>query len=521
MAESAWTKVVSGDELAEGKTFVAKLNNQEIMLLRAGDRIFACGNKCTHYGGPLNEGLIVGTEVICPWHNARFDMATGDKTASPGLGPVAAYDTKEENGSVFVRERPAAAHRRPSTGSHGTILILGGGAAGDAAAEALRNGGYAGRVLLITQEKDLPYDRTVLSKGFLTGETKPEWVSLREDGFYEKQGIEIWTERRIIGFDPQTRRAALDNGESLEGDKVLLATGSVPRRLPLPGSDLEGCFYLRSLADGRRLAEAAKKAQHAVVLGASFIGLETASGLVERKIDVHVAAPERIPLETVFGAQVGRRILRLHEEHGIHFHLQTTAVRIDGNKRVEAVLLADGTQLEADLVVIGAGVVPAVEYLAKSDLLVSGAVPVNERLETKYPGVFAAGDIAIVPDILNGGRVRIEHWVVAQRHGLHAAKAMLGAVEPYAEPPFFWTMQYGNSIKYSGYARGFDEIAFRGEVETGPFSAGYFQDGMLRAVSTIGRGRDVLIAGELLKERIKVSASQYRDTADLETLLPR
>ena len=520
MLDGDWKKTVREESLQPGKPVVATVEDQEIMLVRVGDRIAACGNKCTHYGGPLNQGLVIGDKVICPWHNARFDVTTGAKESPPGLGGVASYEVKTEAGEVYVRQRAAENTAPRGKGKDSSVLILGAGAAGDTAAETLRSAGYEGKITLVTQEVDAPYDRTVLSKGFISGEAKAEWLPLREKDFYRDGGVELVTGKRIVGFDPLTKTATFEDGSKLHGDQVLLCTGSVPRKLNLPGSELANTFYLRSMKDAERIVAAIKEAKKAVILGSSFIGLEAASGLRERKIEVHIVAPEKTPLESVFGERVGRRIRRIHEENGVNFHLERTAKEIQGSGRVSRVLLDDGTTLDADLVIIGVGVLPAVDFLANTGLVENGSIPVNGRLESKFPGVFAAGDIALVPDPHGGGPVRIEHWVVAQRHGMHAAKAMLGEAEDFAEPPFFWTMQYGNSIKFAGSSVGHDEIVYRGDVDNDTFSAGYFRTGRLTGVSTIGRGRDVLVAGELLKEGVDVSPAQFRDTEDLETLLP-
>lgn len=520
MANADWKKVTKEEDLEPGKPVVATLGETEIMLLRTSGGIVACGNKCTHYGGPLNQGLVVGDKVICPWHNARFDVNSGRKDSPPGLGALPVYDVTTSEGDVYVRPRSQPGQPRSAESDSTSVLILGAGAAGDTAAETLKEGGFAGDITLVTQEQEAPYDRTVLSKGFISGEAKPEWLPLRERSFYEQGGIRLLTGKRIIGFDPETRTASFAGGESLRAERVILCTGSIPRKLGIPGEELDNAFYLRSMKDAERIVGALKGATKAVVLGASFIGLEAASGLRERRIDVHVVAPEQVPLGAVFGEQVGRRIMRLHEENGVAFHLGHTARSIEGSGAAKRVVLDDGSTLDADIVIIGAGVTPAVDYLQGSDLLEGGVVPVNGRLETKYPGVYAAGDIASVPDPHNGGSTRIEHWVVAQRHGMHAAQAILGSSEDYGEPPFFWTMQYGNSIKFTGVAKGFEEIVFRGDVEKDTFSAGYFRDGKLRAVSTIGRGRDVLIGGELLKDDVPVTPAQYRETEDLESLLP-
>lgn len=519
MSERAWTRTVNEKALEPGKPVVAMVDDQEVMLVRLGDRIAACGNKCTHYGGPLNQGLIVGDKVICPWHNARFDVSTGTKDSPPGLGGVPAYEVKTEEGDVYVRPREESGESKKRESDGSSVLILGAGAAGDTAAETLRTGGFKGTVTLVTQEEDAPYDRTVLSKGFISGEAKPEWLPLREKNFYKDQKVNLVTRKKIVGFDPKTRTASFADGDTLAADKVLLCTGSVPRKLSLPGSEKKNCFYLRSMKDAQAILDAVKDASKAVILGASFIGLETASGLRERKIDVQIVAPEKVPLATVFGEKVGERIWRIHEENGVNFHLGHTAREVTGSGAVDKIILDDGTELEANVVIIGAGVMPSVDYLEGSGLLENGVVPVNGKLETKFPGVYAAGDIAMVPDVYGVGSVRIEHWVVAQRHGMHAAQSMLGSSEDFREPPFFWTMQYGNSIKLTGSTKEYDEIVYRGDVENDTFSAGYFLGGSLKAVSTIGRGRDVLIGGELLKEGITITPQQFRDTEDLEELL--
>lgn len=519
MSETGWTKTVTESSLKAGKPVVATVDGQEIMLVRVGERIAACGNKCTHYGGPLNQGLLVGDKVICPWHNARFDINTGKKDAPPGLGSLPVYDVKTENGDVFVRQRPQSGQASSGPGTtQSSVLIIGAGAAGDTAAETLRAGGFGGRITMVTQEDDAPYDRTVLSKGFISGEAKPEWLPLRDSDFYSKGKVNLLTKKRVESFDPTTRTAVFADGEKIQADMVLLCTGSIPRKLDLPGSELKNCFYLRSMKDAERILAAVEGASKVVIFGASFIGLETASGLRERKIDVDIVAPEAVPLATVFGERVGRRIQRIHEQNGVSFHLGHTAKEVVGEEAVSKVVLDDGTTLDTDLVIIGAGVTPAVGYLEQSNLLLDGAVPVDATLQTKFAGVFAAGDIAIVPDPYGSSPVRIEHWVVAQRHGMHAAQAMLGSKEPYREPPFFWTMQYGNSIKLTGSTKDYEEIVYRGDVDNDTFSAGYFKGGVLKAVSTIGRGRDVLVAGELLKDGIAVSAAQFRETEDLEEL---
>lgn len=546
MAEKGWTKVASEKELADRRPLVAKVDDREILVVRSGGTLFACANKCSHYGGKLSDGLVVGGEVICPLHNAHFEMATGALASPPGIKGIAAFEVKVDGGDLYVRERGAAerpaaapAAAEPSaprgqvdaaksaarTAAQGTgrrepsLLIIGAGAAADMAAATLREEGFAGRITLVTRERGVPYDRPTLSKDLIAGEAKPEWLPLRDEGFYREHEIEILSERTVATFDPRSKSAGLTDGTTLRAELVILATGGLPRRLAVAGADLGGVHYLRTLADGQAIVEAAGSAKRAVVIGSSFIGLEVASGLRERAIETHVVAPERLPLAAVFGARIAERIRRLHEERGVRFHLETMPVAIEGKGRAERVVLANGEKLETDFVVVGIGVVPATGYLAQSGLLEGDAVPVNEHLETGIPGVYAAGDIAVVPHPITGEPARIEHWVVAQRHGMHIAREILGRGEPYREPPFFWTMQYKSSFKYVGHARGASDLFYRGDPDAGPFAVGYYVKGRLAAVAALQRNRDILVAGELLKAGRSITPEQFVQTEDLDGFL--
>ena len=518
MAEKAWTKVIAEKELAERKPALVKVDERDLLVVRSGGRIFACSSTCSHYGGPLNEGLVVGSQVVCPLHNARFDMASGALTSPPGLKGVAAFEVKTEKGDVYVRERAAAPRGGAKRGEQ-SVLVIGAGAAADMAADTLRAEGFGGPITLVTHEKGNPYDRPTLSKDLIAGEAKPEWLPLRDEAFYKDRAIEILNERSVTAFNPRAKTATLSDGATLRGDRVILATGGVPRRLAVAGSDLPGIYYLRSLEDAQAIIEALGGARTAVVIGSSFIGLEVASGLRARGLAVHIVAPEKHPLVGVFGARIAERIRKLHEENGVQFHLETVPVAFEGARRAERVALSNGEKIEADLVVVGIGVLPAVDYLAGSGLLANGAVPVNEHLQTGSPGVYAAGDIAVVPNHYTGERARIEHWVVAQRHGMHIAREILGRSEPYLEPPFFWTMQYKSSFKFVGHAQGRHDMFYRGDPDAGPFAAGYYVKGRLAAVATLQRNRDVLVAGELLKAGRSLTPDEFVKTEDLDTFL--
>ncbi|MGQ9632223.1 MAG: FAD-dependent oxidoreductase [bacterium] len=511
MAEEGWRKVAQEGDLKEGVPISMRANGDDILLVRLDGRIHACGGRCTHYGAPLRDGLLLGHVITCPWHNARFDITTGEMTSAPALDDLPRYPVKVEGGQVYVGRAESPQPPKPSIGGGQTFVIVGAGAAGNAAAETLRREGFAGRIIMITAEPGVPYDRPNLSKDFLAGKAPPDWIPLRDEEFYAEREIELLTSHRVTSLDLSGRSVTFESGNQLKYDRLLLATGGIPRRLNIPGANLEGCLSLRSLADAEAIISAVEGAEKAVIVGASFIGMEVAASLRERGLEVHVVAPEQAPMANVFGERVGRRLQRLHEEKGVRFHLGNTPKEIAGEKKVREVALSDGSHIAADVVVVGIGITPAVDYLRDTGLLQNGAVPVDERLQTKAQGVFAAGDIAIVPDRRTGEARRVEHWVVAERQGQHAAQAMLGGDTPYDEVPFFWTKQYDASLKYVGFAREYDRVVYRGDVEGGKFLAGYYRGGHLMAAATLGMSREIIVLQEILRDGIAISPDRFRD----------
>ncbi len=524
MSEDQWTRVAKEEELAEGKPISVKVGKSTVLIVRQGDNIHACGGKCSHYGGPLAEGLLMGDVITCPWHSARFDVRTGQMVSPPGLDDVGCYAVKVEDGEVYVGEKEEAGPPEMAGEDGRTFVIVGAGAAGNAAAETLRREGFAGRILLVTGEPHRPYDRPTLSKDLMSGEASAKWLPLHKSGFYDDWQIELLTERRVASLDPEGHTLALADGEQIGFDCALLATGGVPRRLDIPGVELEGCFLLRSREDAQAILTALEDAQNVVLLGAGFIGLEVASHLLEREREpaVHVVAPEELPMLRLLGEDVARWLFELHQEHGVKFHLGTTAKELRGDGKVEEVVLADGTPLAADVVIVAIGVRPAVEYLEGSGLVEDGAVPVDGTLKTRADGIYAAGDMAAVPDPRSGQRRRIEHWIVAERQGQHAARAMLGSAQQYEEVPFFWTMQCGKSLKYVGYADDYDQVVLRGSLAEGKFVAGYYSGQELKAAAGVGRADDVLALGELLRAGVNVPPEKLRDQGvDLRELVPQ
>lgn len=471
-------------ELPEGEAFLGQLEGDQVLLYREGDAVRAIGATCTHYGGPLGDGLIRGGTVRCPWHHACFSLETGEATAAPALNPVPTWDVTVEDGrAVLGRKRehdPLDARGRTADGPE-PVVIIGAGAAGSAAAEMLRREGYDGRIVMVDPDESAPYDRPNLSKDYLAGNAPEEWIPLRPEGFYEEHGIERVGEP-AESIDADARTVHLGSGDTVEYGALLLATGGVPRTLRVPGADRDRVHTLRSLADTRRIIDAAESADTAVVIGASFIGMEVAASLRARELDVTVVAPEPVPFEKTLGTELGRAIQAAHEDNGVAFRLGSTAAEIGD----EAVVLDDGTELPAELVVIGVGVLADTRLAETAGLDTDDGVLVDEALRSSNPRIFAAGDIARWQDSRTGERRRIEHWVVAQRQGQAAAKNILGRDQPFRDVPFFWTHQFDVSVAYVGHAPEWDETEVDGDPRKDA-AVRYLRNQQLRALATVGR----------------------------------
>ncbi|QBR71866.1 pyridine nucleotide-disulfide oxidoreductase [Beijerinckiaceae bacterium] len=492
---------IGDEDLADGAILAGHIEDEPVLLARLGEEVFAIGAVCTHYGAPLAEGLLVGDTLRCPWHHACFSLRTGEALRAPALNPVSCWRVERQGGRIFVREKlehPASSSAPVKGHLPEAIAIVGGGAAGNAAAETLRKGGYRGIITILSADDCGPYDRPNLSKGFLAGSAEEDWIPLRSPEFYKEHDINLELGARVTALDAGNRRLRLADGREYAYDALLLATGAEPVRLDIPGGDLAHVRYLRTLADSRAIIAKIQDSKRAVVIGASFIGLEVAASLRARNIEVEVVAPEAVPMERVLGAEAGKFIRRLHEEHGVKFHLGTTVTSISKND----VTLKNGERLEADLVVVGVGVRPSIGLAEQAGLATDRGVTVSEYLETSVPGVFAAGDIARWPDPHTGQSIRIEHFVVAERQGQAAARNILGAREAFEAVPFFWTEQYDLTLAYVGHAERWDRLEIDGSLEARDCAISYFQDGKKLAVVTLGRDLESLRA-EVELERTK------------------
>jgi NADPH-dependent 2,4-dienoyl-CoA reductase/sulfur reductase-like enzyme/nitrite reductase/ring-hydroxylating ferredoxin subunit len=489
-----------------GQMIAGHAFGEPVLLAHVEPNWFAIGAKCSHYSAPLAEGVLVGETVHCPWHHACFELRNGAATHAPALNDLPSYDIALENNVVRVTGKRSANRlkgrgHRPRTSrapehvvvekdpavGPASVVILGGGAAGNACAEMLRREGYRGPVTVVDGDSDAPYDRPNLSKDYLAGNAPEDWLPLHPADFYEAQSIELLRGTTARKVDAKAKRVELSDGTSRTYGMLLFATGASPVRLKLPGAD--GVLYLRTLADCRRIIERAAKAKSAVVIGASFIGLEVTASLRTRGLNVHVIAPENLPLSRVLGDDLGTLIKSVHEQQAVNFHLGRSVTSIDGN----AVVLDNGERIEADLVVAGIGVRPNVQLAESAGVTLDGGIAVNEFLETSIAGIFAAGDVARWPDAYSDARLRVEHWVVAERQGQVVARNMLGFRDRFDDIPFFWSAHYDKvSIQYTGHVEKWDETKIDGDVMKMDCAVSYIVDGQRRAMATINRDRQNL-----------------------------
>lgn len=492
-------------ELGDGEMKEVTAGETRVLLARVGGEFHAVSATCPHYGAPLAEGALCGTRVVCPWHHAAFDVVSGDLEEPPALDGLVRYDVRVEGGRICVRlpaksqdKRTPAMSARDTAADPRLFVILGAGAAGYAAAQTLREEGFRGRVLMITREDRAPYDRPNLSKDYLHGHAEPEWMPLRPEEFYAEHGIELLRNREVTRVEAPAKILTFAGGERLMYDAMLVATGGTPVRLNIPGSHLKNICLLRSFADADSIIATAARSRRAVVVGASFIGMEAAASLRARGLEVTVVAPSREPFESTLGPEVGALFRRLHESNGVDFKLGSIVYRFEGVHNVEAVVLDSGECVETDMVLIGAGVRPVTGFLEGVTLDEHGAVVVDSRLRAA-DGLYAAGDIASYPDARTGERARVEHWRTAQQQGRAAARNMAGRDTPFDGVPFFWTRQFDAGLLYVGHAPAWDEIVYRGRLDAHNFLAFYVKGGRVVAAAGMNREREMAAAEELLR----------------------
>jgi len=483
---------IASEDVSAAGLSVGHVDGKPVVLVATEDGIHAVGGSCTHYGGPLGDGFCVGGEIRCPWHHAAFDIMTGEAVGAPALNPITVYDTAVREGRVYVTGPSQTSHAKPAPPrAPESVMIVGSGAAGAAAAERLRAHGYEGPISLVGEEP--PIDRPNVSKDYLAGTAPEQWMPLRSLEFYADAGIDLIAGVSVESIDTETRGVHLSDGRTLSYGALLLATGAEPRRLPLPGADLPHVHYLRTLDDSKTIIAALDKVDRAVVVGAGFIGLEVAASLRHRDIDVTVVAPEEIPLAHLIGDTLGRFVADLHRERGVDLRLGAGVEEI-GKEHVE---LSDSTSVPADLVVVGIGVTPRTGLAEAAGLTVDDGIVIDDRLRTSDPHIWAAGDVARYPGP-DGRPVRVEHWVLAERQGQTAADNILGKDVAFTQPPFFWSQHYDVRINVTGHLDDWDEEVVVGDPDQRDVLVGYRKAGKVTAVASIYRDRDNLRAEQAL-----------------------
>ena len=483
-------------DLDEHTPLRVEAGNEELIIVRQGDQVRAFQGNCPHAGAPLDEGRVCGGLLICPWHKAAFAVDEGAVCEPPALTDLRRYKAWVKGDQAWVDDRPLPRARSPRHSDARCFVVLGAGAAGSAAVVTLLRHGFNGRLVWIDQERQPAYDRTALSKFVLAGQMAPDEVPM----LLEPDDLRIGQlERRhakVRSLNAQKRQLLLADGQRIDYDACLLATGAKAQRPDIPGRDLPGVFNLRSRADAAQLLDAVEPGKPVVIVGDSFIGLEAASALSEYGAKVHVIGRHEVPLAKQLGERIGRAIRALHARKGVTFHGPTQVTAIEGDGQVEAVMLGSGERVHCQVVLLGTGVAPATAFLNGVALADDLSVPVNGEMQVTE-GLWAVGDMATFP--LAGQPVRIEHWRLAQQHGVIAAANMLGEQRRYADVPFFWTYHHGQRFEVLGHARQWDAITFVGTPESGDFIALQCLEDQVQAVVAKGYASAMMQLSQRMK----------------------
>ncbi len=509
MKEVAVAKI---NDLHNGQMQQIAVEDVQILLAKINDKFYATSAFCTHYGAPLEKGILCGERIVCPWHNACFNGISGQQEEPPGLDSLAYFNTRIEGDRVFVRlpdkipqQRTLQMSRYVPNVDERTFVIVGAGAAGMNAVEVLRQQGFQGKIILVSAEEKLPYDRTKLSKNYLQGKAQEDALSLRSCKFYDQYDIELRFSRVVTQVDINKKVVIFANNCRVEYDALLLATGGKPRKLDIPGTDLGNIFTLRQPEDVNSILDAVKAAKQALVIGSSFIGMEAAASLTQQGLEVTVVSPDEVPFKKILGTEIGRMLQKLHEKNGVTFKFGTKATEFTGNGKVKYAILENGEKIATDLVIVGIGVEPNTSYLKGIELnQKDNSIPVNEYLQTEIEDIYAAGDIASFPYAPMGEKTRIEHWRLAAQQGRIAAKNMLHQYTKDKQTvsqivPFFWSGQYDLKLRYVGHAEKWDEVYIDGDLDRAEFLAFYLQNNKVMAVAGVGRDQEIAAISELMR----------------------
>ncbi|RBM05895.1 benzene 1,2-dioxygenase [Novacetimonas cocois] len=484
--ENTWFDVIAVSEVRGMRPVRVEVAGTAMVLVSQEGEVRAFAATCPHKGAPLEKGIVCEGRIVCPWHKAEFSAHDGRLLEPLALDPLPRYPTRVRQGRVEVAPHVEPSPSSPRVAETRSVIIVGAGAAGTATAVFLREAGFAGRITLIGQEDCAPYDRTALSKNVLAGKAEHNAPPpLRPENFYETHDV-VCRVGRVVAMEPETRTLRLADGESLSADHVVLAPGSTPRMLDVPGHDLKGVFTLRTSRDAQAILSSgrARRDWRVVICGGSFIAMEAAAALRQHGANVTIVADPAIPFENVLGVEIGGRLRALYEANGVVYRGGRRVAKIVGDDHVGGVILDNGESLAADTVVAGIGVRPATDFLPQSLLAGDGGIDVDGRMRV-LPGIHVVGDAA---RFMHGGRrMRIEHWRTAQVQGRVAARAIVGMEDEFDEIPWFWTQQFGKKLEYAGYQEEFDHVEIEGDLEHFDFTATLSRQGRPVGVITGGR----------------------------------
>ncbi|KAJ7220091.1 hypothetical protein GGX14DRAFT_585494 [Mycena pura] len=515
--------VLPESELKDGQMKEVAFGSEgKILLSRLGDKVYATSAFCTHYGAPLAKGVLAADgRVVCPWHGACFNICTGDIEDSPAPDALHSFQVKISDGQIHVTANPsdtlktnlARAPKLTTAETSGAgVVIVGGGSATFHAVESLKEHGYAGPITILTKERHTPIDRTKLSKAIITDASKIEYRTASVLKIQYSTNIRIGV--TVTSVDFTKKQVILDGGkDSVLYDKLILAPGANPRKLPIPGAELDNVYTVRGVESTKKVDAAAQEGKRMVVIGSSFISMEIVAALSKRKLaSIDVIGMEEAPFELVLGKE---RCRQYHESQGVKFHMKTKIEKIipkEDDESLAGGVVVNGETLPCDFVIMGVGVAPATQFLKDSGMSLEkdGGVRVDEYLRVPgYADVYAVGDIAHYPQAATGEIRRIEHWNVAGNHGRAVGKTIAGSPQPFVKVPIFWSAQ-GQNIRYCGIGMGYDDIFIKGNVDELKFIAYYIKDGKVVAVATMQNDPVVSSSSELLRLGLMPSPEELR-----------
>ncbi|KAJ7454778.1 hypothetical protein FB451DRAFT_1279347 [Mycena latifolia] len=523
--------VLPESELKDGQMKEVAFGDGKVLLSRLGDKVHATSAFCTHYGAPLANGVLTADgRVVCPWHGACFNVCTGDIEDAPAPDALHSFQVQISDGQIHVTAnasdtQKANMSRAPKLTTAGTetggdgVVIVGGGAATFHAVESLREHGYKGPITILTKESHTPVDRTKLSKALITDPSKIEYRSASD--LKIKYSTNIRVNVTVTSVDFAKKEVVLDGGkDSVVYDKLILAPGGVPRKLPIPGADLENVYIMRGVEHTKKVDAAAQEGKRMVVIGSSFISMEIVAAVAKRKLaSIDVIGMEEHPFELVLGKEVGKALQKYHESQGVKFHMSSKVEKIvpqEGNESLAGGVVVNGETLPCDLVIMGVGVAPATQFLKDSGMPLErdGGVKVDENMKVPgYTDVYAVGDIAHYPQAETGEFRRIEHWNVAGNQGRAVGKTIAGSPQPFLKVPIFWSAQ-GQNIRYCGIGSGYDDIFIKGNIDELKFIAYYIKAGKVVAVATMQNDPVVSCSSELLRLGLMPSPEELRAGKD-------